>query len=143
VLRTTVVLRAPHVGRRPTTLIEPEATCIRRRVVGVNVPRMVSTEVLAPVEAVVFDLDDTLFDHTGSTRRGLCAWLFTLDVVPSALLAGEWFAAEERHFEAWRAGVISFDERRRRRLQDVLSLIGRPVGTDAALDSVFAGYLHC
>ena len=104
---------------------------------------MVSTEVLAPVEAVVFDLDDTLFDHTGSTRRALSAWLFTLDVVSSASLAEEWFDAEARHFEAWRAGVISFDEQRRRRLRDFLPLIGRPVGNDAALDSVFADYLHC
>ena len=91
----------------------------------------------------MFDLDDTLFDHTGSTRRALCAWLSTLDVVPSALLAEDWFAAEKCHFEAWRAGVISFDEQRRRRLRDFLPLIRRPVGTDAALDSVFAGYLHC
>lgn len=104
---------------------------------------MVSTEVLAPVEAVVFDLDDTLFDHTGSTRRALNTRLSALDVVPSASLAEEWFEAEARHFEAWRAGVISLDEQRRRRLRDFLPLIGRPVGTDAALDSVFAVYLHC
>jgi putative hydrolase of the HAD superfamily len=104
---------------------------------------MVGHGVLGLVEAVVFDLDDTLFDHTRSTRRALDGWLQTLGVAVSSSLAVEWSTLEARHFEAWRAGAISFEEQRRRRLRDFLPLIGRPVGADAELDSVFAGYLHC
>ena len=106
-------------------------------------PSMVQTGVLTRVEAVVFDLDDTLFDHTGSTRRALSEWLPTLGVDLSASLIQEWVDVEARHFEAWRAGIISFDEQRRRRLRDFLPLIGRSVGTDVELDLAFAGYLHC
>lgn len=104
---------------------------------------MVSTEVLSRIEAVVFDLDDTLFDHTGSTRRALGAWLSTLAAEPSASLLRQWFDVETRHFETWRAGAISFEEQRRRRLRDFLPLIDRAVGTDDELDAIFAGYLHC
>lgn len=104
---------------------------------------MAGDEVLALVEAVVFDLDDTLFDHTGSTRRALDRWLQTLGVAVSTSLVVQWFDLEARHYDAWRAGAISFQEQRRRRIRDFLPLIGRPTGTDAQLDSVFADYLHC
>lgn len=90
----------------------------------------------------MFDLDDTLFDHTGSTRRALSTWLHDLDVAPSASLVQKWFDVEARHFEAWRAGAITFQEQRRRRLRDFLPLIDRAVGTDDELDVIFAGYLH-
>ena len=104
---------------------------------------MVGDQVLGPVEAVVFDLDDTLFDHASSTRHALEDWLRALGVPVAPSLATEWTKLEARHFEAWRAGAISFEEQRRRRLRDFLPLLGRPVGADAELDSVFAGYLHC
>lgn len=104
---------------------------------------MVGDGVLGLVEAVVFDLDDTLFDHTSSSRRALEGWLRTLGVPVSPSLAAEWSTVEARHFETWRVGAISFEEQRRRRLRDFLPLIDRPVGADAELDSVFAGYLHC
>lgn len=104
---------------------------------------MVRAGVLGLVEAAVFDLDDTLFDHTGSSRRALDGWLHTLGVAVSPSLAVAWSKVEARHFEAWRAGGISFEEQRRRRLRDFLPLIDRPVGADTELDLVFAGYLHC
>lgn len=104
---------------------------------------MVVDEALGHIEAVVLDLDDTLFDHTGSTRRALDTWLPLLDVSVSAALATEWSKLEAHHFQAWQAGAVSFEEHRRRRLRDFFPLIGRYVGTDAELDSVFAGYLRC
>ena len=57
-------------------------------------------------------------------------------------LVGAWFEVEDRHFEAWRAGSVTFEEQRRRRLRDFLPLVGRPVGPDDELDAVFAGYLR-
>jgi putative hydrolase of the HAD superfamily len=91
---------------------------------------------------VIFDLDDTLLDHRGSTAEALAAWLTTEGAETSPALLQRWFALETRHFESWRAGLIGFDEQRRRRLRDFLPLIGRPVGPDAELDRLFAGYLE-
>jgi putative hydrolase of the HAD superfamily len=78
---------------------------------------MVTNEALEGIEAVVFDLDDTLFDHTGSTLRALEEWLETMGVTVSKEQTSAWSALEARHFEAWRAGDVGFEEQRRRRLQ--------------------------
>lgn len=91
--------------------------------------------------AVAFDLDGTLFDHRTSAQQGLQAWLADLGVAWDEEFATTWAIAEDRHFNAWRDGHISFTEQRRRRLRDVLPLIGHPVGDDEQLDGVFAGYL--
>lgn len=102
-----------------------------------------TSEGLAGVRAVVFDLDDTLFDHRGSTRRALARWWSTLGVPDDPSLVEAWFAIEEQHFDAWRAGAFSFAEQRRRRLRDFLPLVGHPVPpSDDDLDAAFAGYLH-
>lgn len=95
------------------------------------------------VDVVLFDLDGTLLDHEGSVHRALAQWLPTFGVDPRAIPAvtQEWLLAEERHFTEWRAGRISFAEQRRRRLRDILPLLGEPVGNDHALDSTFEGYL--
>ncbi len=90
---------------------------------------------------MVLDLDDTLLDHRGSTRRALDGWLATLGVTNEEALVRAWFEVEDRHFDAWRAGVIGFEEQRRRRLRDFLPLVGRAVGPDDELDATFAGYL--
>jgi len=94
---------------------------------------------------VVLDLDDTLLDHRGSTRRALAGWLGDLGHLGDGVdesLERAWFEVEDRHFDAWRAGLIGFEEQRRRRLRDFLPLLGRAVGTDGELDVVFGGYLR-
>lgn len=93
-----------------------------------------------PIEALVLDLDGTLLDHVGSVRAGLACWLPTMGSSSTDELVGAWFEAEERHFARWQAGEISFAEQRRRRLRDFLTLLGRPVGDDHALDREFEGY---
>ncbi|GAA4972642.1 HAD family hydrolase [Kineococcus glutinatus] len=93
--------------------------------------------------AVVFDLDGTLFDHPAAASAGLRGWLRSLGRECTAELEAAWFAAEQRHFRAWREGLCDHDEQRRRRLRDVLPLLGLPVGDDAALDGQFRdGFLH-
>lgn len=94
-----------------------------------------------PVGGVLFDLDGTLVDHDGAVTSALGRWLPLLGVPASPDLVEAWFAAEERHFPAWRTRAISFAEQRRRRLRDFLPLIGHGVGDDDELDAVFAGYL--
>ena len=94
------------------------------------------------VHTVLFDLDGTLLDHRGSVTAALHAWLPTLGAQSSAGLIEAWFAAEDRHFPAWRRGETSFAEQRRRRLRDVLPLVGHPSDDDAELDRIFEGYLR-
>jgi putative hydrolase of the HAD superfamily len=94
------------------------------------------------VSLVIFDLDGTIVDHEGSVRAALANWLPTLDVAPDEELLAAWFAAEDRHFPAWRAREVSFQEQRRRRLRDFLPLIGRGCAADDELDLIFEGYLR-
>lgn len=92
------------------------------------------------ISGVVFDLDGTLFDHHLSARLGLRAWLGARGVALDDELERAWFEAEARHFAAWRDGLVSFAEQRRRRLRDFLPLVGVR-DQDDDLDGVFAGYL--
>lgn len=91
---------------------------------------------------MIFDLDGTIVDHEGSVRTALSKWLPTFNVALDETLVAAWFAAEQRHFPAWRAQEISFQEQRRRRLRDFLPLIGLPLGGDDELDLIFNGYLN-
>jgi putative hydrolase of the HAD superfamily len=96
------------------------------------------------LEAVIFDLDDTLFDHRGAAATAVTGWLTALGVQPSAKLEELWFAAENRHVAAWNRGEVSFEEQRRRRLRELLAVIevgsiGRD-GGDAELDALFADW---
>ncbi len=98
---------------------------------------------MPPIRAVIFDLDGTLLDHVSSVTTALRDWLPTLNATPTDVLLPAWFAAEERHFPAWRARQISFAEQRRRRLRDFLPLLGMTPGGDDTLDDIFASYLAC
>lgn len=97
---------------------------------------------MAQVRAVVFDLDGTMLDHQGAALRGLRRWAESLGVVCTDDIEQAWARAELRHFESWRSGEISFAEQRRRRLRDVLPLMGLAVGDDVRLDHTFEGFLH-
>jgi putative hydrolase of the HAD superfamily len=96
------------------------------------------------VKAVIFDLDDTLFDHASSIASTLRSWVPTLGAAPlTDELIAQWFVAEHRNFELWLAGKLSHQDQRRGRLRDFLPLIGHPVpATDAGLDEIFAGFLE-
>jgi putative hydrolase of the HAD superfamily len=91
--------------------------------------------------AVLFDLDDTLFDHSGSVRTALAAWLPHLPAADLGQLIDVWFDLERVHYDSWRAGDISFDEQRRRRIQDFWPHLGRELNADDDLDALFATYL--
>jgi putative hydrolase of the HAD superfamily len=94
------------------------------------------------VKAVIFDLDDTLFDHTTSATNAIQAWVPTLGATYSADLIPRWFEIERRNFDGWLAGRLTHQGQRRGRLLEFLPLIGQPVPTtDDELDEIFAGYL--
>ncbi|MEZ0166977.1 HAD family hydrolase [Kineococcus sp. LSe6-4] len=94
------------------------------------------------MDAVVLDLDGTLFDHRGASRAAVADWVRASGLDPTPALHEAWHDAEERHHRAWREGRVSHEEHRRRRLREFLPPLGRRVGDDAALDVEFhEGYL--
>jgi putative hydrolase of the HAD superfamily len=94
------------------------------------------------MKAVIFDLDNTLFDHTGSAERALRSWVTELGLTPTDELVAQWFVIEDEQYPRWLSGELSHQGQRRARLQAFLPLIDRPVPTtEAGLDEAFEGYL--
>ncbi|TDO49642.1 putative hydrolase of the HAD superfamily [Kribbella sp. VKM Ac-2571] len=94
------------------------------------------------VKAVVFDLDNTLFDHTGCAVAGVRSWVAGLGIVPTDELIAEWFVIEEDQFNRFLAGELTHQGQRRGRLRAFLPVLGLPVpASEAELDEVFTGYL--
>jgi putative hydrolase of the HAD superfamily len=98
--------------------------------------------VLTSVRAVLFDLDDTLFDHSGSVRIALGHWLPEMPAADLSVLTNVWFNLEHEHYDSWRAGRISFDEQRRRRIRGFWPQVGRRLAPGDDLDALFAQYLR-
>jgi len=97
---------------------------------------------MSPLEAVIFDLDDTLFDHRGAASSGVREWLADLGVSPTEALVRLWFEAEERHVAAWHRGEVSFWGQRRARLREILLQIGRDdARDDRTLDQLFGDFV--
>ena len=97
---------------------------------------------VSKLRAVGFDLDGTLFDHRGSATVAVDAFVRTLGADPSTLLQAVWFDAEDRQFERWRSGEITFEEQRRERLRKVLPAFGVATPSETvALDALFQAYL--
>lgn len=95
------------------------------------------------MKAVIFDLDNTLFDHTASATYAIRTWIPELGGVASDELVAQWFVIEEVHYNRFLARELTHQEQRRGRLHDFLPLIGHPVpSTDAELDELFTGYLR-
>jgi putative hydrolase of the HAD superfamily len=95
------------------------------------------------MKAVIFDLDDTLFDHRASVVATLRAWVPELGggELTDEHIAG-WFVAERYNFDLWLAGKLSHQDQRRGRLRDFLPLLDHPVpATDAEMDEIFGGFL--
>ncbi|WP_116947787.1 HAD family hydrolase [Jiangella endophytica] len=95
---------------------------------------------MAELAAVVFDLDDTLFDHSGSAARGFGSWLATFHGPATPELTTAWFELQDRHFAAWRDGHVSMIEQRRRRIGGLFELLGRPAPGPSGLDALWGEY---
>ena len=94
------------------------------------------------VDGVLFDLDDTLFDHRGAADRGLRAWLEGLGL--DGMLEDHverWFVLETLHHERFQRGEISHTDQRRARIRSFLP--GWDLADDAVADDTFAGYRAC
>lgn len=88
------------------------------------------------MRAILFDLDDTLLDHTGAMNAGLDEWCLSLGLPTGqqqlfADLSDKWFAAYER-------GEISHQGQRAQRCREFL---GRPDMTEEEALAAYEGYL--
>jgi putative hydrolase of the HAD superfamily len=85
-------------------------------------------------KAVLFDLDDTLFDHRGSARAALSAVhrLFAPSVDFAAFERHHARYLEEMHLEVL-AGRVGLDEARRERFRRVFAALGLPLPEETAV----------
>ncbi|WP_407549760.1 HAD family hydrolase [Streptomyces sp. Pv4-95] len=94
-----------------------------------------------PVHAVLWDVDDTLFDYTGSDRAGALRHFRAeglLDTYGGAEPALErWRAAMESEFARFLAGEVGFLDHRRGRAR---TFLGAPL-SDAEADAWFGRYI--
>ncbi len=96
------------------------------------------------VEAVLFDLDDTLFDHIGASRTALLTAFEA--VAPQADAAARerapalWSELEDRFYQAFLAGEMTHAEQRRRRTAQFLQAYGA-AADDRAVQEWLSGYL--
>lgn len=86
---------------------------------------------------ILLDLDGTLADHNSASDAGLKAWLPTVGLAATSETVSRWLGIQDVHLADWRAGKITHQEQRRRRLRDFLGTSA----ADAHLDAIFAGYL--
>ena len=94
-----------------------------------------------PIRAVLWDLDDTLFDYRGSDRAGALRHLEAEGVLSrfstvEAALA-RWRSVGEEQFARFRAGELGFAEHRRERAR---CFLGERL-PDAEADAWFARYV--
>jgi putative hydrolase of the HAD superfamily len=95
------------------------------------------------IRAVLFDLDNTLFDHAASARAGVDAFLRHLGTEQSDELTRSWFEIEQVTYDRFLTKELSFREQRRERLRQFLPLTGLAgAKTDTRLDELFAIYLQ-
>lgn len=97
------------------------------------------------IEAVLFDIDDTLLDHTGASRRALRA--MAAGEAPGLDDGGhedawvEWQRLEALHYDRYLAGEIDVHEQRRRRAGGLLAHLERPDPGGRGLDGWFGRFL--
>jgi putative hydrolase of the HAD superfamily len=114
-----------HTGRMPS----------RRRELWQDLP------VLSDVDGVLFDLDDTLFDHRWAADRAAERWAQTLPGWTGTEIdaAARWLLLENEHFPKYARGECSLDDQRRLRVREFHPSLAAL--DDDAIDAAFANYL--
>ena len=88
---------------------------------------------------VLFDIDDTLIDHSTAVRAGVAA--LHAEVRPATPLAAfhaAWVDAMKEHFPKFLRGDLTYDEQRRARLRQTIDARL----TDAEADALFPVYFR-
>ncbi|MFE2284860.1 HAD family hydrolase [Streptomyces sp. NPDC059443] len=96
-----------------------------------------------PIRAVLWDIDDTLFDYTGADRAGLAAHLADEGIAerygPAREALALWRRITDRHWERFAAGEGTFQGQRRDRVREFLA---EPAMSDARADDWFGRYVE-
>lgn len=87
------------------------------------------------IQAVILDLDDTLFDHQESARRGLARLVDELGGTLTPQIAAAWESMAEQLTNRLRAGDIGRAEYRRLRIRHLLTGIERHAEAEAVDDA--------
>lgn len=91
------------------------------------------------LRAVVFDLDDTLVDHTTAARTASVEWGRANGLAGSdEELALTWTAIATPHYRAYQLRELTFDGQRRARVREFLPHLD--LADDDAADEAFRGY---
>ncbi|MFF4329336.1 HAD family hydrolase [Streptomyces sp. NPDC001591] len=95
-----------------------------------------------PIRAVLWDIDDTLFDYTGADTAGLARHLREEGLgerygSPAEALA-LWRRYTQRHWDRFSAGEVTFQGQRQDRVRDFL---GRPALSADEADAWFERYV--
>lgn len=97
------------------------------------------------VEAVLFDLDDTLFAHREAVDEAVIATLEAMeragDVPAVAEEQARWRELEEHHYNRYLSGELDYREQRRERVRDFLAPYGTAV-EDAAAEAWFEQWVQ-
>jgi len=88
------------------------------------------------IRAILFDLDDTLIDHTSAAHNAAAAWARELGLPGDQ--TDRWFAIERQHFATYERGECTHQQQRRNRVRDFLGDFSLD---DAATDALFARFL--
>ncbi|MFE0452578.1 HAD family hydrolase [Streptomyces sp. NPDC058914] len=95
------------------------------------------------IRAVVWDVDDTLFDYTTADREGMRAHLVAEGLMEGYGTAEQaldrWREVTDRQWARFAAGELTFEGQRRDRVRVFLS---RPELTDAQADEWFQRYIR-
>src|SRR4051812_22181301 len=96
------------------------------------------------LRAVLFDLDDTLFDHRAAVDTAILAHLGATGVpVPDADAAlVRWRDLEEHHYHRYLAGELDYLQQRRERAGGLMAAYGAAALADDEADAWWADYLR-
>ncbi len=97
---------------------------------------------MSGIGVVLFDLDDTVFDHEGARAEGLLAHRQTQGLPgDDALELERWIELEEEHYPRWLRGEVTFLEQRRDRARAFTAPLGIDIGDDAAVDAWYLTFV--
>lgn len=83
------------------------------------------TDVSDRAAAVILDLDDTLFDHRTSARRGAARLITELGATPERAILDAWESGAEQLMARRRTGELDRDGYRRERVRHLFRAFGR------------------
>lgn len=98
---------------------------------------------MAPIEAVLFDLDDTLLDGDAAWRSGMNRLLARCPEVDRAAAFGAWDAVMRELYPRYLAGELTFEETRVARIRSWAERVAVTVESGAELawaHDYYAGY---